>query len=122
MRSVSSLEDVTVSGVDLGIRNVAATVLRTWNNTGEINESNVLHKSKDYHYNAGKHIYSDTNQAKISCGFLVDGHFSIFLISLSQAFPNVNVNVAKYLAPSMTHTERIDRAQVTNHPTKVPNI
>lgn len=50
------MEDVSVSGVDLGIRNVAATVLRTWHKAGDIHESNVLHKSKDYHYKAGKHV------------------------------------------------------------------
>ncbi|KAJ6640569.1 hypothetical protein Bhyg_05498 [Pseudolycoriella hygida] len=46
-----NLENVNVSGVDLGIRNLAATITRTWDNP-EIHESNVLHKSKDFHYRA----------------------------------------------------------------------
>ncbi|KAJ6634610.1 hypothetical protein Bhyg_13185, partial [Pseudolycoriella hygida] len=44
-----NLENVSVSGVDLGIRNLAATITRTWDNS-EIHESNVLHKSKDFHF------------------------------------------------------------------------
>lgn len=54
----TNLEDISVSGVDLGIRNVAATVIRTWNKQNDsivTHESNVLHKSKDYHYKAGFH-------------------------------------------------------------------
>ncbi|KAJ6642464.1 hypothetical protein Bhyg_07415 [Pseudolycoriella hygida] len=41
------------------MRNIASTVRRTWHQitpeTYEIHESNILHKSKDYHYNAGFH-------------------------------------------------------------------
>ncbi|KAJ6639900.1 hypothetical protein Bhyg_12647, partial [Pseudolycoriella hygida] len=51
--------DLNVCGVDLGMRNIASTVRRTWHQitpeTYEIHESNILHKSKDYHYNAGFH-------------------------------------------------------------------
>ena len=57
LKKIENLEDLSVSGVDLGIRNVAATVIRTWERTSnsyKLNESNVLHKSKDYHYKAGK--------------------------------------------------------------------
>lgn len=49
----TNLQNVSISSVDLGIRNLAATVIRTWKNS-EVHESNVLHKSKDYHYKTGK--------------------------------------------------------------------
>lgn len=55
--SNEGLKNICVSGVDLGIRNVAAAVIRTWNKEAEslhTHESNVVHKSKDYHYKAGK--------------------------------------------------------------------
>lgn len=48
----TTLDNVSISAVDLGIRNLAATVIRTWKDS-KIQESNVLHKSKDYHYKAG---------------------------------------------------------------------
>lgn len=50
---LTDLNDLSVCGVDLGIRNIAATVRHTWHSS-EMHESNVLHKSKDYHYKAGK--------------------------------------------------------------------
>lgn len=59
LNKITNLEDLSVSGVDLGIRNIAATVIRTWHKstTGyEVHESNILHKSKDYHHKAGKHV------------------------------------------------------------------
>ncbi|KAJ6633782.1 hypothetical protein Bhyg_17869, partial [Pseudolycoriella hygida] len=50
-------QDLNVCGVDLGMRNIASTVRRTRHQitpeTYEMHESNILHKSKDYHYNAG---------------------------------------------------------------------
>lgn len=48
------LKHLSVCGVDLGVRNIASTVRRTWDGT-VVRESNVLHKSRDYHYNAGFH-------------------------------------------------------------------
>lgn len=61
LKQISDLKHLNVCGIDLGMRNIASTVRRTWHGTApdnyEIHESNILHKSKDYHFNAGKHIY-----------------------------------------------------------------
>ncbi|KAJ6634795.1 hypothetical protein Bhyg_13374 [Pseudolycoriella hygida] len=52
MRCPRNLDNITVSGVDLGISNVAGTIIRTWQNlSDEIHISNVIHQ--DYHHAAG---------------------------------------------------------------------
>lgn len=64
----NNLKDYQVFGIDLGIRNWAATVRKehvknenaNTNTDGDgnniVKETNILHKGRDFHFNTGKHI------------------------------------------------------------------